>query len=364
MQNKNRYIVILAGGGGTRLWPKSRKNTPKQLLKLLNNKTLLQETFERVEELVPEENIFVVTSGDFKNEIKKQLPNITEKNILVEPVPAGTSSAVGLAVVHIAARAPDAIISTLASDAYIKETQKFLSVLQTCQEVAGKGNYIVTMGIQPTFAHTGLGYIHSGREVMKFGKKAAFEVLDFTEKPDRPTAQAYVASGEYFWNANINSYSARTIFESFKEFTPKLSDALEKIAAVLGTKKEAEVTGRLWRELDNDPIDTAILEKAKNVLIVPADFIWHDIGDWGVLYELLTSSKTANVVLGENLELIDINTKSSLVYGNERLIATVGIENLVIIDTPDALLVAKKDKSQDVKKIVEELKRKSLEKYL
>lgn len=364
MKKNNRYIAILAGGGGTRLWPKSRRTTPKQFLKLLNHKTLLQETYERVEELVPDENIFIVTSGDFKNEIKKQLPKLAERNILVEPVPAGTASAAGLAAVHITSREPNATISTLASDAFIKETQKFLQVLRTSQEVAERGNYIVTMGIQPSYPHTGMGYIHSGREVMKLGKKAAFEVLDFTEKPDRSTAQAYVASGEYFWNANINSYSVRTIMESFAELTPKLSKTLEKVASVIGTKEEDGVTEKLWKELDNDPIDTAILEKAKNVLIVPADFTWHDIGDWGVLFDLLTSSKTANVLVGENPELIDINTKGTLVYGNNRLIATVGVENLVIVDTADALLVVKKDKSQDVKKLVEELKAKSLEKYL
>jgi len=359
-----RYVVILAGGGGTRLWPKSRRKTPKQFLKLFDDKTLLQTTFDRVVPLVDRAHVIVVTSGEFKKTVEEQLPTLPKENVLVEPVAAGTAAAAGLAVAFLSSKHDNAIISTVASDHYISDKEKFLESLSVSQEVATKGDFIVTMGLTPVYPHTGLGYIHAGKKVFTLGKHSALEVRDFTEKPDEKTAHSYARSGEYFWNANINSFQIKTMLKAFKDHMPALYKVLEQARAKF-TSRNLKVLSKLWEELKVESIDTGILERANNVLVVPARFGWMDIGDWSVLHSYFADSKETNVVLGEKAgEIIFVDSKDTLISSPNKLVGIVGVDDLVVIDTPDALLVCKKSRAQDVKKIVEELQKRSLKRYL
>lgn len=352
----NHYIVILAGGGGTRLWPRSRKNTPKQFLKLVSDFSMLQETAKRVESMIENDHLYVVVAGDYAHQVEDQLPNIPKENILVEPSPKGSAAAAALAAIHILKKDPDAIMSTLASDHLIEKESEFRRILGVTQDGAEKGDYLITIGILPTYAHTGLGYIHSGPEKMTTRKQPIFEVESFTEKPNLATAQAFVATGEYFWNANINSYRAQALLNAFRQYMPTHYEALMKVSSSLGTKSEKEVLEREWSQIENVPIDYGILEKANNVLIVPGDFGWSDIGDWNVLYEVSSRFPEDNVLTGiGDGEHIGVDTTGCLIHSDNRLVATIGVQDLVIVDTPDALLICPRDRAQEVKKIVEKL---------
>ncbi len=358
MQNSN-YIVILAGGGGTRLWPKSRGQKPKQFLNLLNSKTLFQETFDRVKGKFPAANIYVVSPKEFVAEIKKEQPEILEENIIVESPTKGTAAASGLTAAAISKKDPHAVISTLAADHYIKEKNQFLKFISASQKAAAKGDYIVTIGVEPTHPHTGLGYIHIGKEEFKVGDVPVFKVKSFEEKPNLTTAHAYLATKEYFWNANINSYKASTILAAIKKYMPVLSKALEKFV------KEDGGFEKIWETVKPEPIDTAVLEKAKNVVMIPGNFSWIDIGDWATLHSVLAKGEKWNVVLGDkSTQHVNLDTEGSLIHGNGRLIATLGIKDLIIVDTPDVLLICHRSKAQEVRKIVEKLHLEGRKNYL
>lgn len=364
-KRNNRYIVILAGGGGTRLWPKSRLKTPKQFLKLVTDKTMLQETAARVDSLIDPDQLYVVVAGDYAPKVAEQLPTIPKENILVEPLPKGSAAAAGLAATHILRKDPEAIISTLAADHLIEKEAEFRHILVGSQEAANQGNYLVTIGILPTQPHTGLGYVHINEERFAVGKTPVFGVESFTEKPNLATAQAFVATGEYFWNANINSYRADTILAALRLHMPALYQSLQTIEGVIGTAKETEVMRSEWAKLDNIAIDYGVLEKADNVLMVPGDFGWSDVGDWSVLYDVSAAYPEANVLTGDGEgEHIGVDTVGCLIHSHGRLIATVGVSDLIIVDTPDALLIIPRDRAQEVKKIVEKLQKDKKNNYL
>ena len=355
-QTGKRYIVILAGGGGTRLWPRSRKNTPKQFLKLLSDKTMLQETSDRIRSLITPNELYVVVAGDYKEKVAHNLPFLPKENILVEPSPKGSAAAAGLAAIHILKKDPEAVISTLASDHLIERPGEFRSTLIASQEAAEKGDYLVTIGIVPTHPHTGLGYIHIGQQNLTVRKQPIFEVESFTEKPNLATAQAFVNTGEYFWNANINSYRAASLLKAMRQFMPDHYTGLMTLGEKLGTDQEEGVLTKVWDKLENVAIDYGILEKASNVLMIPGDFGWSDIGDWNVLYEVAAKHPEANILTGlGNGEHLGVDTLGCLIHSDGRLVATIGVNDLVIVDTPDALLICPRARAQEVKKIVEKL---------
>ena len=359
--SRRNYIVILAGGGGTRLWPKSRRAQPKQFLRLINNRTLFQETVDRVKKVFPLPQIYVVTNREFVSEIKKEVPGLPAGNILAEPWPKNTTAAAGLAAAHIAKRNPQAVISTLAADHYIKEGENFLKILAVSQETARRGDYLVTIGIRPTHPHTGLGYIHVGEEIFSIGKTPVFKVKKFKEKPDSATALEYFESGCHFWNANMNSYKASTLLKAISDYFPALLGALENIK--LGAS-EAELK-KSWEKFPPEPIDTAILEKAKNVLMLPGEFSWFDVGDWAAIHSILSREPGSNIIIGEESPThIEVDTQGCLIHGTSKLIATIGLKDLVIIDTADILLICPKDRAQEVKKLVEALAAKKKHEFL
>lgn len=355
---KNHYVILLAGGSGTRLWPKSRVRKPKQFLRLAGKTTLFIDAVRRVVPVVSYEKIFVVTNEDYVAEIQNEAPNLPRKNILIEPEGKSTASAIGLAVAHIHKKNPQAVVASLACDHLVKKPGEFREVLQAAFEAAKRDENLVIIGIHPTHADTGLGYIHVKEKLLEIGGRPVFKVENFTEKPDLPTAEAFLATKEYFWNASYFVAKTSVFLAAFKEYMPKLYEGLEKIEKAIGTKQESEVVGKVWQGLEEMPIDYGVIEKAKNLVMIPANVGWSDIGNWAVLHEVLTPTEEGNVIIGdEEGRHLSLGTKGCLIHSNGRLIATIGLDDMVIVDTLDALLICPKDKVQEVKKIVEILKK-------
>ena len=356
MDKENSYGVILAGGGGTRLWPKSRNCLPKQFLKLGFDETLLQMTFGRLEEFLPAERIFIVTVSDYVSEIKKELPKIVEENILIEPSPRNTAPAIALAVWKIYQKNPQAIIGSFAADHLVLKRKEFLAVLEAAYTAAKNTKNIIAVGIAPTKPDDGLGYIHVGGP-LEDQLNPVFKVKQFVEKPNLATAQAYLASGEYFWNASYFVGKAKIFLEEYRQHFPEVLKALENM----------ESTGKTtdWNSLPSIAVDYAIMEKINNLVMVTGDIGWSDVGSWSVLSEIFPATKAGNIELkGQGVNYLTEESKNCLLLGEDRLIAILGVTDLVIVDTKDALLVCHKDKAQEVKKIVEKIKEKKLNNYL
>lgn len=357
------YGVILAGGSGTRLWPLSRKKTPKQLLTLWPGmgRTMLQETFSRLLLLIPAERILVVVAEIHEKEVAKQLPGLPPENLIVEPVGKGSASAMGLAAINLQHRgAGEEVMICLAADHFIRDPEKFRGYLLSAAEVAQQG-YLVSLGVPPTRPETGYGYIQRGESLGVFSQNQAFRVQRFMEKPNAETAQSFLDSGEYYWNSSIFIWQVPRILNEIEQLLPDLNASLQKIAVALGTPREEQVVLENWLGLECQTIDYGIMEKANKVAVLPMEVGWSDVGSWASLLEILPADEEGNVVLGKH---IGISTSRSLIYGGERPIATIGVEDLIIVDTPYALLICPRDKAQEVKALVEKLAKEGREELL
>jgi mannose-1-phosphate guanylyltransferase len=362
---KNTYAVIMAGGGGTRLWPVSRKERPKQLLPLLGQETLFQSTVSRLRNLFPPGRILVVTVEEQAREMRKQSPEIPEENYLLEPAPRGTASVVGLAAAVLHKRDPDASMAVLPSDHFIRNVDLFHYLLKAAFEVAGNG-YLVTLGITPTAPSTAYGYIQQGKPVEGDYKYPAYRVVRFKEKPDEQTAQQLLRGGDHSWNSGMFIWRADAILEEIKKQMPELDAALNKISSAWGTGRQSAVLNEVWRDLENETVDYGVMENAEKVAVLPAGGLgWSDVGMWSSLFEVLLPDMNGNITTIGNLHLA-YETHNALVYGGngERLIVTIGVDDMVIVDAGDILLVCKTDQSQKVKDVVEHLKKHRQEKYL
>lgn len=355
-------VVIMAGGKGERFWPKSRKKLPKQFLCLSNDgKTMIQHTVSRVEKLVDSEDIFVVTSESYKNLVMEQLPNIPEKNILIEPISKNTAPCIGLAAIHIRVRYGDAVMIVLPSDHVIKYNEMFLDTLKDAVVLAEENENMVTIGITPSYPETGYGYICLGKANEALQRIRAYEVEAFTEKPTIEKAKEYVASGKFLWNSGMFVWKASTILSNISKELPKLYEGLIRIKEALGTDDEARVLKEEFMAFTSVSIDYGIMEKCKNIYTLPGNFGWDDVGSWLALERINTTNDSGNVISGN---IITIDSKNSIIQGSEKLIATIGIENLVIVETKDAILISRKDQVQDIKKVVDNLKICNRDQYL
>jgi len=363
--SEHQYAVIMAGGGGTRLWPVSRKERPKQLLPLIGEETLFQSTARRLESLFPPARILVVTIEEQAREMKRQVPAIPDENYLIEPAPRGTASVMGLAAMALQKRDPNASMAILPSDHFIRNVDLFQYLLGTAFEVAENG-YLVTLGITPTNPSTAYGYIQQGKTLDHEYKYPAYQVIRFREKPDEQTAQQLLHSGDHSWNSGMFICKAQTILAEIERQMPQLHAKLKTISADWGTNNRLEVLRKCWDDLRNETIDYAIMEKAERVAVLPAGGLgWSDVGMWSSLFEVLLPDADGNIATNMNLHLAH-ETHNTLVYGggSDRLVVTIGVDDTVIVDTGDVLLVCKTDQAQKVREVVEQLKNRKQDKYL
>lgn len=346
-----KTALIMAGGRGERFWPKSRKNLPKQFLSLTDDgKTMIQLTVERILPLVDMQDIYIATNRDYKKLVREQLPEIPEENILCEPVGRNTAPCIGLGAVHISRKYDDAVMLVLPSDHLIKYNTIFLNTLSDAAEVAEQGENLVTLGITPDYPETGYGYIKfNPNQTMK----RAFAVDRFVEKPDLETAKEYLATEQYLWNSGMFIWKVSTILHNMEKYLPETYAGLQRIQNAIATEDEQNVLEREFEAFHSESIDYGIMEKAQNIYILSGSFGWDDVGSWLAVERIRQSNEFGNVITGN---AVTVDTKNTIIEGGKKLIATVGIEDLIVVDTEDALLICEKDSAGNIKKVLENLK--------
>ena len=356
------HALILAGGGGTRLWPVSRKHQPKQVQPFTDNETLLQKTYHRIANNFSNKHIMIATAAHY-DLIRKQVPEVPLPQYSLEPMRRDTAAAIGLAALRVFKSDPDAIVVTVNSDAFVKNEKEYLRVLELAhQTVAKHKDHIVMIGINPTYPETGYGYIKMGKMFREANGDKIFHVERFVEKPDIETAKTYLQSWEYLWNPALFVFHAGYFLSLYKAYLPEMYEQLMIIEKALGKKNEESVVREAFEKIKPISVDYGIIEKAQNMLVVPADFGWADIGHWRTVKDVLTEKEADNLVKGSH---IGVETKGSLIYNfTNKLVATAGVENLIVVVTDDSILVCSKDHAQGVKKIVELLEAKGMKEYL
>lgn len=354
------YALIMAGGTGSRLWPRSRRQHPKQFLDITGNLTMLQQSQQRLLPLIPFERTIVATNQQYVDLVSRQLPGLPLENILGEPVGKGTAAAIGLAAVHLRKRNPEAIMAVLTADHLIKKTDVFRQVLQAGADVAAE-NWLVTLGIKPDYPETGYGYIERGEFLGNVGEFEGYRVIRFVEKPDLQKAEAYVKSGRYAWNSGMFIWKAGRILEEMEKHMPELYAGLQKIERAITTDAYLETLEQVFPTLPAQTIDYGVMEKADRVAMLPVDIGWHDVGSWSAVYDVLPRNQDNNVVVGQH---VSPDTKNSLIYSPRRLVATIGLDDVVIVDTEDVVLVCPRSRAQDVKKLIDILESNGEANYL
>jgi mannose-1-phosphate guanylyltransferase len=354
--------VILAGGGGTRFWPLSRQNKPKQLLNLSGNDIMLNDTILRYQDIIPLQNTVIVTNQTQAGLLDKVLiSQVPRENVLKEPVGRNTAACILYAALFIKKKYGDAVMTVLPSDHYFTNVEGFRDILRKTCEAAITTAKLITIGIKPTFAATGYGYIKFIQDSNSNLPGGVYPVSEFVEKPAFEKAQKYLASGNYLWNSGMFVWQVSVILENFQRYLPRLYKRMMTIYDDLGTAKEEASIAKIYPELQSISIDYGILERSDEVLVIPGDFGWNDVGSWDALGAIFPPDENGNIVKANHL---GIDTKNSIIYGTEQLIATIDVDNLIIAATPDAILVCPKDKAQSVKDMVELLKEKGLKEYI
>ena len=345
--------VIMAGGRGERFWPKSRNFRPKQFLSLTKDgETMIQKTVRRLLPLVEMEDIFIVTNSAYIGLVHDQLPDIPKENILAEPCARNTAPCIAFAAAVISRKYEDAVMLVLPSDHLISYEELYVSTLKKAIAVGTAGKNLVTIGITPVYPETGYGYINFSSRTAE-GNYDAYEVARFVEKPDLPTAKEYLASGKYLWNSGMFVWKTSAIEANLRKYLPDMNEGMEKIGNAVGTAEFEAVVAAEFPKFKSESIDFGVMEKASEVYTIPGNFGWDDVGNWLALERVNKTNEYGNMIQGD---VISINTKNTIVCGAKKLIATVGIEDLVVVDTDDALLICAKDSTQDVKKVIENLK--------
>lgn len=344
------FAVIMAGGVGSRFWPRSKERKPKQLIRIVGENTMIQDTVKRLEGLVDHKNIIIITNKVQKLRVKEQLPQIPPENIIDEPFGKNTAAAIGLASIIVKSKNPDAVTVTLPSDHLIKDDEEFRKCLLGAAEFADKSKGLVTIGVTPTRPETGYGYIQFDEKGID---KNIYKVLTFAEKPNLSTARQFMESGDFLWNAGIFVWRVDAILEEIKKYLPDLHEGLEKIEESVGTDDFERQLVHVYGQLKSISIDYGVMEKSESVYLTKADFYWNDVGNWEAVYEVSKKNEDGNAIVGD---VYTENTFDSYIFSPRKFSAVIGVANLVVINTNDALLVCHRNNAQDVRQVVDHLK--------
>jgi mannose-1-phosphate guanylyltransferase len=355
------YAVIMAGGRGTRFWPRSREKRPKQLLNIVGRRSMLQQTVRRIGNLVPRENILVVTGASHGQEVREQLAELPTENIILEPVGRNTSACIGLAALLVQQRDPSGVMVVLPADHLIRDTDLFLDAVGAALEMARREPMLITMGIRPSAPETGYGYIETGEPAATTKKYTCYRVKSFHEKPDRELAQHYVGMGNFYWNSGMFVWQAKVILEAIKQHLPGLHADLEKLRPSVGTGQFSANIAWIYPDLESISIDYGVMEKANNVLMIPADFGWNDLGTWATMATIWPRDDQQNAFQGGILAL---DSHRNVVHSEQRFCLLLGVDDLIVVDTEDALLICPISRAQDVGKALDVMAQRGMQQYL
>lgn len=350
------YAIVPAGGSGTRLWPLSRQSNPKFLHPLPGPRSMIQETVDRLLPACDTSSIFVMTGASHAALVARQLPELHEEQIIIEPFARGSGPAIGLGVALAARQHPEAIVGSFAADHYVEKPDVFIKTLNAAIELAEQ-DYLVTIGIEPRHPETGYGYIRSSELLGTFADIPGYRVAEFKEKPVLEVAERYVASGEYLWNASMFVWKANVFMEELRRLLPDLAGAIDEIVAAWDTPAREETLARVWTGIEDVTIDHGILERSSRVAMVPGSFGWSDLGDWhgvGTIIQERNTLYPENVVV--NADVITVDATNAVVFGSGRQVAIVGIDDVIVVDTHDAVLVCRRSHAQQTKEVVDQLK--------
>ena len=355
------YAVIMAGGVGTRFWPRSRTERPKQFLSIIDSNTMIQSTVKRLSPFIKNENIFYVLNSQQKPQLIEQIPKVPENNIVLEPFGKNTAPCIGLVALHLKQLDPEATMVVLPSDHIIRDKKTFHKVLNIGKDIVTETNGLVTIGITPDHAATGFGYIQQSKKVSDIDGTSVYRVKTFAEKPNKETAQLFLKSGDFVWNSGMFLWKVSTILEEIKIHIPELFVGLEELEKYIGKSDYQQQLNKFYKQIRSVSIDYGVMEKAKNVYVIRCKIGWNDIGSWDEVYKLTPKDKNGNAIVGNGLA---INCKNCFIYSDNDLITLTGMENMIAVKSENATLMCPRDKTQDVKEVVEYLKRKNMKEYI
>ena len=355
------YCLIMAGGSGTRFWPRSRVEKPKQYLSLFGDQSLIQESVQRFTKFIPEDSIYVVSAKSQQVVLESQTTNLPKENLIYEPVGKNTLPAIGLAALFIAEKDPDGILIVSPSDHLIQNDELFRQTIESAVKIAEEKDGIVTIGITPKHPATGYGYVQTAEEVQVGQAIKSYAVNQFVEKPNLEVATAYLKSGGFFWNSGIFIFKVSVFLDSVQNHAPELYADLMRIKEHIGTDSYEEALDRIYNEVKSISIDYGILEKASNVFLVQGDFVWNDLGSWEEVYKYDQKDENQNATSGE---VVFLDSKNSYVYAPNSLVAIVGLDDVIVVQEGDTILVCKRDRAEDIKAVVGEITKRKLDQYL
>jgi mannose-1-phosphate guanylyltransferase len=356
------FAVLMAGGVGTRFWPRSRAKNPKQVLNIINKDTMIQATFGRLKSFVHPSYMYIVTNQEQKEIINEQIPELTEENFIIEPFGRNTAPCIGLSALRVQEVDTEGVMIVLPADHLITDIPKFQKVIKHAASFAYDSGGLITLGINPGHPATGYGYIQRGEAVREFNGHTMYKVKTFAEKPNRETAVRFLESGDFYWNSGIFIWKASTILKEIKDKLPELHEGLAEIKKQKTSSGYSATLEDVYKRIRSISIDYGVMQTAQSVYVIPTDMGWNDVGSWEIVHDISQKDKNRNA--GEYKEIMQVDSGDNYIYSRNKLVALVGVRNMVVVDTGDAILICKKSRSQDVKDIVDQLKKSGMDEYI